>query len=309
MDSRPRLFTRTRLAPTPSGFLHLGNLLSFVLTAGLAKRYGASLLLRIDDLDRERVRAAYIADIFDSLRYLGISCPEGPVNPEDFEQHFAQGHRLPLYQQALEKLRENNLVFACRCSRSSLGDQANVNGYPGTCREANIPLDQPGVSWRLRTDKASAIALQGLDGKRVMHPFPAGMRDVVVRKKNGDPSYQLASVVDDLHFGVDLVVRGQDLFDSTLAQLFLAQCLGEDRFLATTFVHHPLLSNAQGEKLSKSAGDTSIRYLREAGFGPGEIFQRVAAGLSLAETLGTWEELFDRIAPLLIPGLDAMPAR
>ncbi len=113
-------FNRTRIAPTPSGYLHLGNVLSFALTATLAEQYGARILLRIDDLDRQRAQPAYIQDIFDTLEFLELPWHEGPRSVEEFEQQYSQVHRLPLYRQALEELKDKGAVFACDCSRSQM---------------------------------------------------------------------------------------------------------------------------------------------------------------------------------------------
>ena len=103
---------KTRFAPTPSGFLHLGNVFSFVVAAALAACWKAHTLLRIDDMDRERVNPAYVQDIFDTLRFLNIPWDQGPVDVPDFELHFSQRHRLPIYRQALAELKEKGMLFA-----------------------------------------------------------------------------------------------------------------------------------------------------------------------------------------------------
>jgi len=234
-------FTKTRIAPTPSGFLHLGNVMSFLITADLAK--GAKILLRIDDLDRDRVEKEYVEDIFETLDFFGIDYDEGPRNYDEFENKWSQLHRLHLYNAALEKLRPH--VYACTCSRTQL-----VEDNP--CRYKDLPLDTPNASWRVRN------------------------KDFIVRKKDGFPAYQLSSVVDDLHFGIDLIVRGQDLWDSTQAQLYLAGLLEEPAFTNIQFFHHPLLEVVPGQKLSKSAGDTSIQYLRKQGMSKDEILALIS---------------------------------
>src|SRR5689334_17446803 len=110
-----RSFSKTRIAPTPSGYLHAGNALNFLLTSALANRYGANLLLRIDDIDYERYRKAYAEDVFDTLHFLNIQCTEGPRDLADFEEHWSQEYRMNYYESALTKLRESKLVFACTC--------------------------------------------------------------------------------------------------------------------------------------------------------------------------------------------------
>ncbi len=274
-------FNRTRIAPTPSGYLHLGNVLSFALTATLARRSGASILLRIDDLDRERVSKAFVADIFETLNFLRIPWDEGPRDAGEYERAWSQVHRLGRYREALERLREGGKLFACDCSRSKIGRESPDGVYPGTCREKGMSLDTVGCSWRVRTPAFPAE----------MTDLPAEMTDFVVRKKDGFPAYQLTSVVDDLHFGVDLAVRGDDLRASTAAQLWLAGELGFDAFRRIHFFHHPLLMASKEEKMSKSAGADSVRHLRLQGLKPAEIYSMILRRIGSDATVGSWEEL------------------
>lgn len=258
-------FSKTRIAPTPSGFLHLGNALSFMITHSLAKKYGANILLRIDDLDRERVEKEYVEDIFDTLHFLGIQWQEGPRNYHEYEQKWSQMQRLALYNAALEQLQHGGHLFACTCSRTQVLEKSPDGSYPGTCREKKLPLNTPFVSWRVRTSADAALSVKTIEGNIIHATLPHSMQDFIVRKKDGFPAYQLSSVVDDLHFGVDLIVRGQDLWDSTLAQLYLCALLHRPEFANIVFHHHPLVEAEPGKKLSKSAGDTSIRHLRLQG--------------------------------------------
>lgn len=282
MESLPR-YRKTRIAPTPSGYLHPGNALSFLLTAALAKKTGAEVLLRIDDLDGLRVRNDYIQDIFDTLRFLGIVWNEGPHSPEEHAQQFAQIHRMSLYRRMLQKLRDEGHVFACNCSRTQIL-QHNANGaYPGTCTNKGLSLDSIGVSWRLHTRPNQLMRVKKIDGSVITSSLPAHMQAFVVRKKDGMPSYQLTSLADDLHFGVDLLVRGADLWPSTLAQLHLASLLGQQDFLNASFFHHSLLKNANGEKLSKSAGALSVRQMRSKGKQPADLLQFFTQSFCLDE--------------------------
>lgn len=259
------LFNKTRIAPTPSGYLHTGNAFSFLLTAALAKKYGAEILLRIDDLDKERVRKEYIQDIFHTLDYLDIHYQQGPVNEEELYNNWSQTTRIHLYNDFLTQLAGQGLVYACDCSRQQVLQADTVGRYPGTCRQKSIPLNAAGVNWRIKTDHSVSLLLHDWLRGPVSVTLPEAMHDFVVRKKDGLPAYQLASLTDDHHFGIDLIVRGQDLWDSTLAQLYLSRQLGLFSFEKVVFLHHPLLVNQQGGKLSKSAGDTSIRSHRERG--------------------------------------------
>jgi glutamyl/glutaminyl-tRNA synthetase len=295
-------FRRTRIAPTPSGFLHLGNVLSFVLTAGLARRSGASILLRIDDLDRDRVSREYVEDIWETLNFLGIPWDEGPRNYLEYERTWSQVHRLGVYREALERLRASGKVFACDCSRSKIMRESAQGVYAGTCRDKGLSLDKGGCSWRVRTAGVGRDGLTGGDAG-----LPVEMTDFVVRKKDGYPAYQLTSVIDDLHFGVDLVVRGDDLRGSTAAQRWLAGELGLDAFRRVHFCHHQLLMSTGGEKLSKSAGATSIRYLRQQGVKPGEIYTMILQLLGSDASAAGWEDLYQSSSSSLINDSPSSP--
>jgi glutamyl-tRNA synthetase len=236
---------RLRLAPTPSGLLHLGNALNFWLNYRAAQSAHADLLLRIDDMDADRKRPEYVQDVFDSLHWLGIHWTQGPRDAADFEQNWSQHLRIPLYHKALDALRQQGLLFACRKSRRDLAPWGGA--YPAEFREQGLSLDAPDVAWRIRTPE--------------QFPLP----DFVVRRRDGLPAYQVASVVDDLHFGITHVIRGADLADSTTAQRWLAQCMAQPAFAQIQFLHHPLLLDAAGEKLSKSAGASALRSRRLAG--------------------------------------------
>lgn len=289
----PNTLTRTRLAPTPSGFLHLGNVLSFAITAGLAERSHARILLRIDDLDRQRIRKQYVQDVFDTLNFLEIPWHEGPSDPRDHWKNYAQVHRMHLYKEALLRLRESGCLFACTCSRTSA---QGLNG----CRDKQIPYNTENVSWRLRTNGSGGLAECGL---------PASMQDFIVRRKDGLPSYQLASVVDDLYFGIDLVVRGADLLESTIAQRYLAAVLKETgyaagpaekawpgRFSQIAFHHHRLVLHPDGTKLCKSTGSSadgefSVAGLRKMGKKRKDIFMLIGSLLQVREPVQDWQSL------------------
>jgi len=285
------IFKKTRIAPTPSGYLHLGNVFSFALTAALAEKYNAQILLRIDDMDRERTNKLYVQDIFDTLNFLEIPWHEGPKDMETYEHEYSQVHRETLYSHALGQLRDEGHLFACTCSRASVLRQNADMAYPGTCRNSHISLDAANVSWRINTENAGELELKSLDGSKTSARLPAILHDFIVRKKDGLPAYQLTSVIDDLHFGIDLVVRGEDLVPSSLAQHFLASALGQPSFNEITFYHHPLIMGPAGDKLSKSAGDTSVHYLRKDHKTPADIFAMTAAMLGLKGNPTSWQEL------------------
>ncbi len=282
-------YTKTRLAPTPSGFLHLGNVLSFSITAALARKTDAKILLRIDDLDQLRVNEQYLQDIFDTMNFLEIPWDEGPRDMKEFKDHYSQLHRMVHYEKALNKLVQNRCVFACTCSRSQLQNNNCV------CYQKEIPLDTDNASWRLITNNTKELKIKNEKDEYISADLPKEMNNFVVRKKDGMPAYQLTSVVDDLLYGVDLVVRGEDLWPSTVAQHMLATMLEEDKFDETAFYHHPLLMEASGKKFSKSAGATSVHYLRENGKSAGDIYQLIANMLDIKEPVTNWQQLGELI--------------
>lgn len=275
--------TRTRLAPTPSGYLHLGNVLSFAITWALARSQGGRVALRIDDLDNTRFRPEYLQDIFDTLAFMGIDYDEGPRNPTDFEQHYSQHLRLPGYHKMLDQLVQRDMVYACPCSRSQITAVSPQGLYPRTCRHAHLPLHTPNAAWRIRIPESELIAFHDLLLGTCRVPLGLEMPDFVVRRKDGIPAYQLASLCDDLEMGINLIVRGKDLMISTAAQLFLAQHTGATAFTGAQFVHHPILLTGSGQKLSKSDNALSITEMRKAGLKPEGLWSK------LAHTLG-WHD-------------------
>ena len=283
--------TKTRLAPTPSGFLHLGNVLSFAITAAIAEKTGAKIFLRIDDVDRERTNMLYVQDIFDTLNFLEIPWHEGPKNLQEFEQEYTQMARMDLYTSALQQLKENGAVFACSCSRAEVLKRSAENIYAGTCVEKMIPLETTNVSWRLVTGEPKELNVKTWPENTIKTTLPPTMTNFVVKKRDGFPAYQLTSLIDDLHFGIDLVVRGEDLWASTLAQQYLALELGQTEFGNTTFYHHPLLLDDKGNKLSKSLGATSVQYFRKQHKKPADIYSLISHILGIDAHLDSWKEL------------------
>ena len=293
---------RSRLAPTPSGFLHLGNAFSFALTWLLTRYHRGSLLLRIDDVDNERRRPAYVEDVFQTLQWLQLDWDAGPKDATDFEAHFSQLHALDRYAHLLEGLRQAGRLYACNCSRSQV-QASSVNGiYPGTCRHRNLPLDTPDTAWRVYVPENTLIAIPEYNGEPRHVRLDAAMGDFVVRRRNGLPAYQVASLADDLHYGINLVVRGIDLLPSTAAQLFLAGQLPPNAFEKAVFYHHPLLKDEGGRKLSKSAGAASLLTLREQLPGPGPVYGALAGALDLpADGITGPRDVLRRFSPAALP--------
>lgn len=284
-DHSRKGYQRTRIAPTPSGFLHLGNIFSFAITAMLARTSRAKIMLRIDDLDRRRVNKAYLDDIFDTLRFLDISWDEGPADSLAFENGYSQLCRMDSYRAALDELAVRGCLYACVCSRKHLAAAGECR-----CLEKKLPLQTDNANWRFRTPESGFIPVKNYNGTVTQVELPAEMKNFVVRKKDGYPAYQLSSLIDDLTYHVDLIVRGQDLWPSTLAQLLLARALGQERFMQTAFYHHTLLAGPSGDKLSKSAGSVSVNYLRKTGLKPADIFMLTASMVGIGGAKN-WQEL------------------
>jgi glutamyl/glutaminyl-tRNA synthetase len=283
-------FAQTRIAPTPSGYLHLGNAYSFLLTKALAKKHGAKILLRIDDLDRDRYRPEYVEDIFATLDFLEIKIDQGPKNSKEMESTWSQVHRLPIYTESLAQLEQSKLTFSCTCTRSQILQIDPRGIYLGQCLDRRMPLNKHESALRINTLDADFLDYIAYPATPKSALIPEEASCYVVRKKDLLPAYQLSSLLDDLHFGVDLIVRGQDLFPSTLAQLDLARILGKEEFAKTTFYHHALLKGPDQSKLSKSAGAYSIRQLRQDGKTLADLFLLLGQSLGMNQELRSFED-------------------
>ena len=275
----------SRLAPTPSGYLHLGNAVNFVLTWLLTRQAAGTLHLRIDDLDRARLRPAYLENIFRVIDWLGIDYDHGPSGPDDFLCHHSQLLHLPEYNAALRRLAlRSGLVQASQRTRT---------GGP----DSPVPLETPGAAWRAQVPAGTVVSfVDGWQGATSV-PLNTLMPDFVVRKKDGVAAYQLASVIDDLRLGTNLIVRGLDLQPSTAAQLWLAGQLSETAAFNAVrmhFFHHPLLTDAVGQKLSKSRQLPLDSGVLAQAQGKQAVFQAVARLLTLpldtAESLATLQQ-------------------
>lgn len=267
-----------------------------------AKLKGASILLRLDDLDQARYRREYADDIFQTLDFLGLSWDEGPGGVEELEKKWSQKHRLDLYESHLQDLAERKLVFACECSRSDIAEESKDGTYPGTCCNKDIPLKTAGTAWRLFTDEKNFSMLNWDGAAEQELSLPPAMHYFVVKRKDGLPAYQLASLADDIFFGVNMLVRGRDLWDSSLAQLFLAQKTEKGRvFGRSLFFHHRLLTGEQGDKLSKSVLQQS-RQLRDT-YSTKEIYRAYSRFIKLEKESESLSELKDMVSEQHLLGL------
>lgn len=249
----------TRLAPTPSGFLHAGNIYNFLLNWLWAKALGGQVLLRIDDADAARKRPEYVADIFSVLEWLGLDWDIGPTGPDDFEKHWTQLKRQERYTAILNELVAQDLLFACSCSRKKLG---NAVRYPGTCTHKGLPFDLTDMAWRIHMGQETNIHFTDRVMGAVRIPLAETVGSFVVRKKDGMAAYQLTSLADDRHFNVTHIARGQDLLPSTAMQLYIDSLLDKHYLKGCSFWHHPLLQQRDGTKISKSAGHQAQSLLQ-----------------------------------------------
>ena len=244
----------TRFAPAPTGFLHLGHVLNAIYVWRAARESRGRVLLRIEDHDRSRCRPEYEAAILEDLEWLGFR-PDGDI--------VRQSQRDELYRQALDPLRRQGRIYACACSRSDIGS----GRYPGTCRDKQLP-EGTGLGLRVRiedmVERFDDIRL----GPQEQHPSDQ-CGDMLSPDRDGNWTYQFAVVVDDMLQGVNLVVRGEDLIDSTGRQIQLARHLG--RATPPRFMHHELIMKTPTQKLSKSDGDTGVRDLRARGWTPEQV--------------------------------------
>lgn len=254
---------RTRIAPTPSGYLHQGNAINFSTVHQLAQAHNGHVLLRIDDLDSERARPEYIEDIFRTLDRLGIAWHEGPSGPDDFRRDWSQHLRMDLYHGVLNDLRKLGLIYACDCSRSDVAALSADGRYTGTCRSMGKPLADDTSAWRLNLHGAGEVGFLELGEGRKSLDLERVMGDPIVRTRaHGNvpprPSYQIASLADDVHFRINTIVRGIDLLPSTACQMHIADLLHLRGFHAASFLHHGLSLDADGRKLSKTAGNVDL---------------------------------------------------
>ena len=255
---------RGRYAPSPTGEMHLGNAWTALLAWLHARAQGGRFVLRVEDLDPDRSRPAYEAQLLRDLHWLGLNWDEGPDVGGGFGP-YRQSERRGLYRQALALLQQEQRLYVCACTRAQLSAGAPHPGeqgrpYPGACRMKNLPF---GGQRALRVVVTPGVyGFQ--DGCRgwTAQNVAAVVGDFAVQRADGVAAYQLAVVVDDAAMAITHVVRGDDLLDSTPRQLFLYEALQKQ---PPQFTHVPLLVDPEGRRLSKRQQDLSIAALREAG--------------------------------------------
>jgi glutamyl-tRNA synthetase/glutamyl-Q tRNA(Asp) synthetase len=266
---------KTRFAPSPTGYLHLGHVASALTVFGLGRALGAAVLLRIEDHDRGRSRPEYEAAIRADLAWLGLVADGG--------EPLRQSENGAAYERALARLVATQQVFACDCSRKQIQGAAADDGaaelrYGGRCRDRGLPLDAPDTGIRLVLPPERVAYHDLLMGDRVATPS-AQCGDLLLRDRHGQWTYQFAVTVDDLDQGITHVVRGADLEASTARQIQLGRMLG--RRADATFAHHGLLTDPAGKKLGKRFFSEAIAKRRDAGERPEELLGEAAHALGL----------------------------
>lgn len=272
----------TRFAPSPTGRLHLGHAYSALLAHDFAREAGGAFLLRIEDIDAGRSRPEFVDGIFQDMLWLGLEW-DGEL--------IYQSERLDTYAEALERLKAEELVYPCFCTRADIaasasapqgpdpGSGSGAGGplYPGTCRGLAAPdLSRP-HAWRLDVAKAAAHTgpLYWMDGDTEVEAEPGRFGDVVLARKDAPASYHLAVTLDDAAQGVTDVVRGRDLYPSTDVHRLLQALLD---LPTPAYHHHDLIVDAEGERLAKRRNAPTLADLRASGTDPEVLIAKLRRG-------------------------------
>jgi glutamyl-tRNA synthetase len=294
---------RGRYAPSPTGELHLGNVRTALVAWLGVRAAGGTFIMRVEDLDPPRIIPGAEQRILEDLRWLGMDWDEGP-DVGGPHAPYRQSERYPVFREALATLRASGRLYGCTCSRADLkrlasaphaGEEGPV--YPGICRGKELAIDtatepdprQRSAALRFHVHPGT-VCFDDLLAGRYCQEVTEQVGDFVVRRADGLYAYQLAVVVDDGAMGINQVVRGADLLDSTPRQIQLFEALGRP---VPTFAHVPLVLNEAGQRLAKRDQATSIRQMREAGVAPETVIGILGASLGL----------FDRPEPLRLSEL------
>src|SRR5271157_2915659 len=270
---------RGRLAPSPTGLMHIGHACTFWTAYQRCLAHGGTLVFRNEDLDPQRSKPKFAEAMIEDLRWLGIQWQEGPDVGGPFAP-YEQSRRRSHYVEAWRKLRDGGFIYPCTCSRKDLAqaatapnDQDDEPIYPGRCRhrrDATAFTEPAGVNWRFRVPDGEEVAFADLNLGKQRYVAGKDFGDFLVWRRDDVPSYQLAVVVDDAAMRITEVVRGADLLKSTARQLLLLRafaCPVPDYF------HCELVRDAAGARLAKRQAALSIRHLREIGMSPGNLLE------------------------------------
>ena len=273
---------RGRIAPSPTGYLHLGHARTFWTAYERAVAANGTLVFRNEDLDPQRSRPDFVEAMFDDLRWLGIRWQEGPDVGGPYGP-YVQSERRTHYLRLWRELLERGQLYPCSCSRKDLAEAAQAPHesqlahdpndepiYNGRCRNQKLVASDPaGITWRFRVPDGVTVTFE--DRAAGPQAFRAGVDfgDFVVWRRDNVPAYQLAVVADDLDMRITEVVRGADLLKSTARQLLIFQAL--EISAPPAYYHCPLLTDAGGNRLAKRHDSLSLRQLRRSGLSPDDV--------------------------------------
>jgi len=277
---------RGRLAPSPTGLLHLGHARTFWFAAQRALQHRGTLILRNEDLDPQRCRAEFVEAMYEDLRWLGIRWSEGPDCGGAYAP-YSQSQRRDFYLDAWHKLRDLGVIYPCSCSRKDVAQAAIAPNndvddepmYPGTCRhrrDASAFSTPEGVNWRFRVPDGEQITFDDLHVGPQSYIAGKHFGDFLVWRRDDVPAYQPAVVVDDAAMKVTEVVRGADLLKSTARQILLCRAL---KLEVPQYYHCDLVRDQSGNRLAKRHDALSIRHLRESGWTPEGVLNAASPGL------------------------------
>jgi len=287
-----------RLAPSPTGALHIGNVRTFMIAWLRARSQGGRVIMRMEDLDHPKDKPGAAVQAVEDLRWLGF----------DWDEEYVQSERKKIYRDALEALRSKGLVYPCVCSRKDVeaAQSAPHDGeqlyYPGTCRDrfatwqeacshkaSSSPASQPASlpCWRFRVPQGTVVAFDDAFSGHYEQDVSRTLGDFPLAREEFGAGYTLACTADDLLMGVTEVVRGDDLLAATPAQILVARALAAAQAPRSaslpTYLHVPLVVGPDGKRLAKRHGDTRVSRYREQGVRPEEILGRLAASCGWAE--------------------------
>ena len=272
----PTMRPRTRFAPSPTGYMHLGNVWIAFLNWLWTRQHQGTIVLRIEDIDQQRCRDTYRQAIEDDLAWLGLDYDEGPGHTYSYGEPW-QSHRFPLYQSLCDTWQQKGEIYPCYCTRARLhsissapheGEALPV--YDGHCRyltEKEKESQEKKPSWRMRMEDRVEMFTDLWQGQKT-HILQKEIDDFVIRRADGMVAYQLAVSVDDGAMGITHVFRGHDLLSSTFYQTYLIKKLG---YVPPVYGHLPLLVDSTGTRLSKRQHGITIRELKEAGHTAADI--------------------------------------
>ena len=282
MSSTP---VRTRIAPAPSGSIHVGNARTALYNWLFARHHGGTFVLRVEDTDRKRATDEAYAAVIEDLRWLGLDWDEGPEVGGDFGP-YRQSERGDRYASVAQDLLESDRAYRCYCTAEELAErrkkaqaEGRSPGYDGRCRNLSDSerqrFEDEGRDYAVRfaVPERQQVAFEDVV-RGTITTSSEQMQDFVIQRSDGSPTYMLAAAVDDAHMGITHVIRGEDLISSTPRQILLREAM--DVTDVPVFAHLPLLVDERGRPLSKRWGDVAVRAYRDQGFLPEALVNYLA---------------------------------